>query len=109
MLLESFIVYTFFALMMYVCAWSELQKKTINVTGVNVRTSFPKGYMMCIVLFFLIAGLRYHVGVDYMSYLESYEQALRGHFYIRNRGYEESYVLLTTLFGSLGVHSIASS
>ena len=56
-------------------------------------------------VFCAISGLRWDVGVDHLGYLNSYEKALNGFPWYRDRGgLEEGYIITTELFASLRVH-----
>lgn len=105
-MIQSFIVYTLFALALFVCARgvSRTQVQLIETRGSFF--SIPSNYWWCIFIFALVAGIRYDVGVDHLSYLEDYISALNGKNFIRDRGYEEGYIFITSLFGELGIHPI---
>lgn len=103
-LLFSFFVYTFFAWAMYACA-----RRTYRIVLASDRTrTIPRkayqGYFWCIFLFSLIAGLRYDVGIDHLSYLETYLHVLRGNVEWRVRGIETGFMLFTQFCGMLRLH-----
>jgi hypothetical protein len=68
--------------------------------------SLPSAYGWCLFLFAIIAGVRYNVGVDYLTYLNYYNNALGGLTFIRERGIEEGYIFVTSLFAYLGLHPV---
>ena len=107
-MLQSFFVYTFFALAMYIAASSAMRVPVNNTSGnrKGLLYYFPMGYIVCVLLFFLISGFRYNVGVDHLGYLSEYLDALRGVYYERDRGYEIGFKYTTVLFGNLGIHPI---
>lgn len=103
-MIQSFIIYTLFALALYFCARgvSRTQVQLIEMKG---KFFFmPSNYWWCIFIFALVAGMRYDVGVDHLSYLKDYIRALDGVFFVRDRGIEYGYLLFTQSCGALGVH-----
>ena len=105
-MIQSFIVYTLFAIVLYVCARGVSCEQVQLIETRGKVFSMPSNYWWCIFIFALVAGMRYDVGVDHLSYLEDYIRALNGKNFIRDRGYEEGYVFITSLFGELGIHPI---
>lgn len=105
-MIQSFIVYTLFALALFVCARGVSCKQVHLIETRGKVFSMPSNYWWCIFIFALVAGMRYDVGVDHLSYLEDYIRALNGKNFIRDRGYEEGYVFITSLFGELGIHPV---
>lgn len=104
-LLQSIIVYTLFALLLYVN--SRLAISDYRLKGLtNPTFSLSKHYWICVLIFCVISGIRWNVGVDFLSYLYDYQQALQGKFVERSRGMEIGYVFITRLFGKLGLHPI---
>lgn len=103
-LLLSFFVYTFFALAMFV--WAKRSCRAVSIRGGTgaIPKGVYKGLLGCIILFSLVAGLRYDVGVDHLAYLSDYLQVLRGKDAWRERGIEYGYMLFTQLYGALGIH-----
>ena len=105
-MIQSFIVYTFFALALFVCARGVSRTQVQLIESKGNFFSMPSNYWWCIFIFALVAGMRYDVGVDHLNYLESYIRALNGRDFIRDEGYEEGYVFITALFGKLGIHPV---
>lgn len=88
---------------MYILALSAF-KKSNNVLQVRYKNSFPKEYLWIILIFVVISGFRYDVGVDHLSYLETYLTALKGQDFLRGRGIEEGYYFVTRAFAYLNIH-----
>ncbi len=98
-LISSIFIYTIFAIIMFFCA------RYIDGKNVNGHWySMPSGYWIALFVFALVSGLRWDVGVDYLAYLESYERALNGLEYVRDRGIEEGYAFVTNVFAAIGLH-----
>lgn len=102
-MLQSFIVYSLFAIILFIIARNVTENQVLAVES-RGRFSMPSNYWWCVFVFALIAGMRYDVGVDHLSYLSDYLDALNGNFQARDRGYEEAYMFITIMFGKLGIH-----
>ncbi len=101
MLVSSLFIYTLFAVVLFFCA-----RYIGNGRFKKHWYSMPTGYWLALFVFALISGLRWDVGVDHLEYLDSYERALRGFNYVRERGIEEGYALITNLFATMGLHPV---
>lgn len=104
LLLQSIIVYSLFACLLFANSNAVSVNQIRLASQSNKWYSLPKGYWICIVIFVLISGLRYKVGVDYYSYLQDYLSVLKGTFEERQRGIELGYLFCTKLFGNLQIH-----
>lgn len=58
--------------------------------------------VFAMILFSVIFGMRYNVGVDHLSYLKDYEELKLYH--ISDQRYELGYVFVANLFASLSLH-----
>lgn len=63
-------------------------------------------YWWCIVIFCIISGLRWDVGVDHLSYLDNYIEMCEGRYYARDRGIELGYLAISMFFAKLDIHYI---
>lgn len=100
----SIVVYTFTALILYVLAVNVSQRDQIYYSKTGKTLSMGSWeILLSFLVFCFIAGARYNVGVDYLSYLEEYRSLLRtGHF---NRDtYEEGFKLISVFFAKVGFH-----
>lgn len=104
LLLQSIIVYSLFACLLFANSNAVSVNQIRLASQSNKWYSLPKGYWICIVIFVVISGLRYKVGVDYYSYLQDYLSVMNGTFEERQRGIEYGYLFCTQLFGSLQIH-----
>lgn len=101
LVIQSIIVYTLFGWGMYRVA----QFGVKNKYGLLVHKTVPiESILFCTLLFALISGLRWGVGVDYYGYLNGYE-------FLQNNGYLEKEHLgeplwdwILKLFASQGLH-----
>lgn len=101
---QSVIVYSLFAFSLY--AVSRIRISTVNKVRYHHWYSLPFEYWVCIFIFAFFSGIRYDVGVDYISYLSNYIDALNGYSFVRERGIEEGYYAITMFCSQLGVHPI---
>lgn len=74
-MIQSLIVYTFTALILvwlaHHAAWRE--RCRLRAGGVALSCKCPE-LIACILVFAAVAGMRYGVGVDHLSYLQSYKE-----------------------------------
>lgn len=103
MFLQSIIVYTLFAwLMFYNAKLAIYDNPQIVLESRSWR--LPRHYWVCIFIFILVSGIRWDVGVDHLSYLEGYLEMQNGSFVERVRGIEPGYLLISQLCAKLGFH-----
>ena len=104
-LFDSIIVYTITALLLYFSASSVVHTKDGTIS-IAKKSKLPRGFLWCIIIFIIFAGVRYDVGVDHLEYLDNYLRALKGLDFNRSTssGFEEGYVFLTRAFASLSIH-----
>jgi len=60
-------------------------------------------FLLLFLFFSLVSGLRYNVGVDYLSYLQFYGQLLQGDYHF-NQIYELGFLKISEVLAALGVH-----
>ena len=102
-MLQSFIVYGLMLLFMIILGINTSNNKSRNI---EVNSSFwDKNTIGIILIFAVISGLRYDVGVDHLNYLFSYEELLK-----RKSTYygeiEIGYFLMLDLFASIKAHYV---
>lgn len=102
LIISNLIVYSIFAITLYICA-----KQGIQTNWKPTRWySMPSAFKWCLLIFSIISGVRYDVGIDYLQYLEFYKTALEGHNFVRERGIEEGYIFVTRVFAYIGLHPV---
>lgn len=105
LLIQSIIVYSLFAYLLYRNAKLAINDYPLEGQYKNMY-SLPKHYWTCIFIFCLISGVRWNVGVDYPSYYWSYMHMMDGTYMARERGIEQGYLFLSQTFAKFGVHPI---
>lgn len=103
MFLQSIIVYTLFAWLMFYNAKLAIYDNP-QIVPKSRPWRLPRHYWVCIFIFILVSGMRWDVGVDYLSYLEDYLAMQNGSFVERLRGIEPGYLLISQLCAKLGFH-----
>lgn len=103
MFLQSIIVYTLFAWLMFFNAKLAIYERPKIISGTK-PWRLPCHYCVCVFIFILVSGIRWDVGVDYMSYLEDYLAMQNGSFVERVRGIEPGYLFISQLCAKLGFH-----
>lgn len=94
--LESFVMYTLFALIMY-------QISFIRGKDFSTLLRLPRRYVWCIVIFAFISGLRWDVGTDYLGYLQFYKDMRLG-LELQRTDFEKGFAIITKAFGFLHIH-----
>ena len=94
--IKSVSIYALLGIVMYYSAMSV----PLSLSG---RRKMPKGYILCIVLFGVISGLRWDVGVDHLGYLQSYRESLLGRADSRE-DFEKGYLLVKNIFAFFHFH-----
>ena len=103
MFLQSIIVYTLFAWLMFYNAKLAIYDKP-QIVLESRPWRLPRHYWVCIFIFILVSGMRWDVGVDHLSYLEDYLAMQNGSFVERVRGIEPGYLFISQLCAKLGFH-----
>lgn len=101
-MIESILVYSLTALLLYLLAKSaevnaDLYKKR------NRDSFWTPEIILSLLLFGFIAGARYGVGVDHLSYLDIY-QRVQNHISLSRESLEPGFLFITRLFASSGLH-----
>lgn len=102
--IQSCIIYTLFAFLLYFTSKNVSYKQSVAMQNARHWYSLPSAYWCCIIIFAFFSGMRWDVGVDYLSYLHTYQEALNGMNWQRERGIEEAYVFITNTFAFLQIH-----
>ena len=105
LLFQSILVYGLFALVLWSVA-SNVKSIQSPQSIIQQDNKIPPQYWCCILLFCLVSGLRWDVGVDHISYVEDYIDMCKGQYFGRERGIEPAYLLISQAFAQLGVHYI---
>lgn len=103
-MIQSFIVYTSTALILYILGNIATHKDTHQLQSTGTHTSFwSVEILLSILIFTLIAGLRYNVGVDYPFYLSEYI-SLQEYGHTHRKTYEQGYYFITKLLADADLH-----
>lgn len=104
-MLQSFLVYTITALLLYSLAKNLALRDAYKQRQYNRQVSFwcPE-IILSLLIFALVAGMRYNVGVDHLGYLKSY-------LYLQETGqfrieHEIGFNYLSKFFANVGIHFI---
>lgn len=103
LLVQSIIVYTLFAWLMFFNAKLAIYDKPHTIPN-SSSWRLTSHYWICIFIFILVSGIRWDVGVDQLSYLEDYLAMQNGTFVERERGIEPGYLLISQLCANLDIH-----
>ena len=97
-MLVSIMVYGFTALVLYVLVQDMVQKdrRALRVQGVHT-SMWTSTFVISILVFAIVAGMRYNTGVDHLSYLNHY---MRG----GDETDEQGFYWITRVFYSLDIH-----
>ena len=99
-MLLSVIVYTTTALLLFFLANNYSKRDNVLCLSSGKHLSMGSGEMvLSFIIFCIVAGARYDVGVDYLSYLDIY---LNKNFFYRD--FEPGFILVTQYFQSIGAH-----
>lgn len=103
-MLQSFIVYTFTALCLFMLGKSVCirEMKALKYGG-NTYSFWTSEIIFSIILFAFIAGMRYNVGVDYPFYLSEY-LSLQTKGYTYRETYESGFFFITQWLAKCGFH-----
>lgn len=99
-MLESIVVYSFTALILYQLALPYLNPNCS-------RKFWTADMIWSVIVFAFIAGARYKVGVDYIGYLNSYNEILSGEELYRD-DFEIGFLLISRLLAILDAHFSSS-
>lgn len=102
--IQSIIVYSFTALILFYLGRSvNAREKALYKAHKKYLPFDCLEIVLSILIFAILAGMRYHVGVDHISYLESYQEMLcYGHFL--RESFEPGFVFITKVFAYLNLH-----
>lgn len=101
---ESVFVYTITALVMYLLARCLVSRENNSLQYHNTHISIWSPEFILTLLFFgFIAGARYNVGVDYLTYLSEY-QNLQLNGRTSRATFEPGFILISKVFALNGVH-----
>ena len=99
-MLESILVYTITAVLLYIFAQSAVANEKLSQRPNRFWTT---EIVLSILLFGFISGARYGVGVDHLSYLDIY-QRVQNHISLSRESLEPGFLFITRLFASSGLH-----
>lgn len=100
----SFVVYTGTALSLWALARNASNRECFLMETKNKGlTFFCLEIVLSLILFAFISGVRYKVGMDYLSYLSEY-QRLMAFGVTRRTTMEDGFLLISQLFVKSGIH-----
>ena len=103
-MLQSFIVYGFTALTLYLLSKNATKREYYLYQSSRKKLSlWNSEYILLLTIFALVVGMRYNVGVDYLTYLEEYLNLQNDRNTIRD-SFEPGFLFITKLFAKLGIH-----
>ena len=106
LLLQSILVYSLFAFLLWTFSKSVSPLHAgyaVNKGGVK---GIPKQYWWCIIVFTIVSGIRWDVGVDHTSYVSDYIDMCNGSFVVREWGMELGFLYVSKVFAELGLHYV---
>lgn len=103
-MLQSFIVYGFTALTLYLLSKNATKREYYLYQSSRKKLSlWNSEHILLLTIFALVVGMRYNVGVDYLTYLEEYLNLQNDRNTIRD-SFEPGFLFITKLFAKLGIH-----
>lgn len=103
-MLQSFFVYTASAFLMYrFCLFAEKRELYLINHNNHSLEFFNVWFFLALLLFSTVAGLRYNVGVDYLSYLSEY-LCVQDTGSFSREDFELGFQVITSFFAKLGFH-----
>lgn len=103
-MLLSFIIYTSTALGLYALARNASNRACFLLKTKNRELSFfCLEIVLSVCLFAFISGVRYNVGVDYLSYFKEYH-LLQTYGATQRNTFESGFLFISLLFAKSGVH-----
>lgn len=102
-MLLSLIVYIGTAFMLYALATNYVRRNRNEINHFNRELPLGSFEMIfSLLLFALVAGMRYNTGVDYLSYLDDYNLVAKGQ--IPYHDYEFAFMQMMKVFARSGIH-----
>ncbi len=105
-MLQSFLVYGLLALVLFLLGREISIKEVYSNRHFNREYKFLSWEMILMLLSFgFVVGVRWDVGVDHLSYLDSYKILLQyGEYWKRSDSIEIGFQLISKLFAFLNIH-----
>ncbi len=104
-MLQSILVYGFFALSLFYLGKIAAKREAINQNIGKYTPFWTWEIVFSLLIFALISGIRWQVGVDHLSYLTDYETLFRGHE-LRAGRWEPGFYFISKLFANLNIHFV---
>lgn len=103
-MLQSFFVYTIFGLSLYILGSISAQRQTVNNRLKQQTPFWIWDVALALLIFAIVSGLRWNVGVDHLAYLNNY-------LMLQNAGYtlldkEYLFELVTRIFAKADIHFV---
>lgn len=99
----SLIVYLGTAYMLFILAKNYVVRDSLSIAYYGKGVKYPSfEIILSILLFSIVAGLRYNTGVDHLSYLEDYNFIRQG--YPPHHDYEKLFAYFISYFAKSNVH-----
>lgn len=104
-MLQSFLVYSITALLLFIFGSVAAKRERINNSIGKPTPFWTWEIAFSLLIFALISGIRWQVGVDHLSYLRDYETLIRGHE-LRAGRWEPGFYFISKLFANLNIHFV---
>lgn len=104
-MLQSFLVYSITALLLFIFGSVAAKRERINNSIGKPTPFWTWEITFSLLIFALISGIRWQVGVDHLSYLSDYETLIRGHE-LRAGRWEPGFYFISKLFANLNIHFV---
>lgn len=104
-MLQSYLVYISFALILFALGWHvKLREKESVAAGKGELSFLSWEIVASILVITFVMGARFKTGSDYMMYWAEYFKVGHGYGFSRVNGFEWGFELITELFASLKLH-----
>lgn len=101
-MLQSFIIYSIFGLSLFFLGKIAARRENESLQLNRTNRFWVWETTLIIIIFSIVSGVRWHVGVDYMSYLNNYLSVQNFGHSIFNK--ESGFEYITLFFAKLGLH-----
>ncbi|WP_409029135.1 EpsG family protein [Gracilimonas sediminicola] len=104
-MIQSFILYGLFSFTLWRLGVESWKRQKIYKTKGENLTFWTWDIVFAIIIFSVISGIRWNVGVDYLSYLEGYQNLVEGAEF-NKYGTEFGFEYLSSILAKLNLHFV---